>query len=294
MSFEEHSKTALATCQELPPQVSYKQMIGTWFPGLKIFLSVWALILGVNIMTHEILDCTELQGACENYRRKNRAECKVGSPVTPTDPDCDCSYSIVECYSTTLVDDKPTCVSCDAVAQNFIDFLFWTGSFVVLLGGLLILFAAAEALLVRQELLHKHSLMALAFGDVGFLGGLISTAMRKRNIANSISSLCRDGDQEAMDYAPTTMGNLCTYHWMLEWTVTFCIVLILVSLANLGWSLFGVVVGIPSDFAAFSDSKEEPTRFGASAAPADATTAPADGGNPFDPSGTNDIQVEMR
>jgi hypothetical protein len=112
-------------------------------------------------------------------------------------------------------------------------------------------------MLVKKDLLNKNTLLSLAFADVGFLGGLISTAYRKRNIASSIDNLCREDDTEAMSYAPNTMGNLCHYHWMLEWTVSFCVVLTLVSLANFFWSVFGVVVGIPADFEKMTESRED-------------------------------------
>merc|ERR1719240_242087 len=107
--------------------------------------------------------------------------------------------------------------------------------------------------------------------------------MRKRNIANSIDSLCKSDDTEAMDYAPTTMGNLCHYHWMLEWMVSFCVVLILVSILNLCWSVFGIVVGIPDDFQQFKEGREEKTFDNAASDPR-ANIAPLDlpqGGSPF-------------
>ena len=52
----------------------------------------------------------------------------------------------------------------------------------------------------------------------------------------------RKGDEvdndEARDYAPITMGNLCHYHWLLEYIIIFSIALILVSALNLCWSVF--------------------------------------------------------
>jgi hypothetical protein len=99
-----------------------------------------------------------------------------------------------------------------------------------------------------------------------------------------------------MDYAPTTMGNLCHYHWMLEWIVSFCIALVLVSLFNLFWSVFGVVVGIPADFQQFEDGKEERTFDNAASDPR-GNIAPLDlpqGGSPFADAATSDIHVDVK
>ena len=52
-------------------------MLGVWFPGLQAFLALFAFLLGVAVMSHSILDCAELQGACENYRRNKKEECKA-------------------------------------------------------------------------------------------------------------------------------------------------------------------------------------------------------------------------
>jgi hypothetical protein len=191
------------------------------------------------------------------------------------------------------------CKSCENVADNFVGFLRWTGSYVVILGFFLMLVSVAECVVVKYEKVNKNTLIAQAVTDVGFLGALIWTAIRKRNIAGSIADLCKDDDKDAMEYAPTTMGNLCLYHWMLEWVVSFFVVLILISIANFFWSCFGVAVGLPADFQEFTE-KEDPPTFGASASDARANIAPMElgapqGGSPFaDDAAASDIHVEVK
>jgi hypothetical protein len=161
------------------------------------------------------------------------------------------------------------------VAADFVDFLWSTGSLVVILGLLLMMVSIAEALVVAKNLLNHQSLAVLAFADLGLVGGLVSTVLKKRRIANSISDVCKgDNSDDAMDYAPITMGNLCHYHWLLTWIVSFCVLLIVVSFLNLCWTLFGAVVGIPADFEKMDegDGTEPPQTFG-SATEMTATTS---------------------
>ena len=73
---KETSARWMKGCQELPPAFRYKRMLGVWFPALKAVLALLAVAAGAAVMSHSILDCTELQNACEGYRSKNREECK--------------------------------------------------------------------------------------------------------------------------------------------------------------------------------------------------------------------------
>jgi hypothetical protein len=255
---EETKQRLVAGCQEFPPEARYKRIMGMWFPGLKGFLAFCALAFGARVMTHEILDCVELQGACENYRRSTRADCgpEVKSVDLGYDPDCECTENIVNCYATEVqeveddagkVQEVQVCITCDQVAADFIAFLQWTGMLVFVLGLLLVIVSCAEAAVVQRNCLSTQALMVLAFSDFGFLGGLVSTVLRKRRYAFQIGEVCKVDNDEARDYAPITMGNLCHYHWLLEYIIIFSIALILVSALNLCWSVFGVVVGVPAE-----------------------------------------------
>jgi hypothetical protein len=302
---DETSDRLMKGCQNIPPEIRYKKMLGVWFPGMKAFLAFFAFLLGVAVMSHSILDCEELQGACENYRSHNREECmkeREGPPkANAFDADCQCQHSIVSCYTTEVQDGQTVCVSCEKVAADFVDFLWSTGSLVVILGLLLMMVSVAEVLVVAKNLLNHQSLAVLAFADLGLVGGLVSTVIKKRRIANSISDVCKGEDSDdAMEYAPVTMGNLCHYHWLLTWIVSFCVLLIVVSFLNLCWSLFGAVVGIPVDFEKMDegDAREPPQTFGSSTemaardlelrAPAAASSEAAPGG-----ASSRDIDVEI-
>ena len=165
---DETSDRLKKVCQDAPPEIRYKRMLGVWFPIMKAFFALFAFLLGVAVMSQSILDCNELQGACENYRRNNREECMGPSNANA---DCDCEHSIVSCYTTEERDGKFVCVTCEEVAADFVDFLWSTGSLVVILGILLIMTSIAQALVVAKNLLNQESLAVLAFADFYFFFG---------------------------------------------------------------------------------------------------------------------------
>jgi hypothetical protein len=251
-------------------------MLGVWFPVMKGLLAILAIFLGVSVMTHTILDCGELRSSCENYRRSNREECDPDregpAKANAFDADCECKHSVVNCYTTEITEGNTVCISCDKVSADFVDFLWTTGSLVVVLGLLLMFASVVEIVIVAKELLNQQTLAILACADLGLVGGLISTVMKKRRIADSLSDVCKgEGSDDALDSAPTTMDNLCHYHWLLTWIVSLFVLLIVISTLNLCWTLFGAVVGIPppefevmdeGDDAGGADETEPPRTFG--------------------------------
>ena len=74
-----------------------------------------------------------------------------------------------------------------------------------------------------------------------------------------------------MEYAPITMGNLCHYKSLLNWIVSFCVLLVGISLLDGCWTLFGAVVGIPADFEQMDEREtgELPQTFGSTMAHGD-------------------------
>ena len=209
--------------------------------------------------------------------------------------DCDCEHSIVSCYTTEERDGKFVCVTCEEVAADFVDFLWSTGSLVVILGILLIMTSIAQALVVAKNLLNQESLAVLAFADFYFFFGVVHTVIKKRRIANSIGDVCDSAPIiDPMDYAPVTMGNLCHYDWLLKLILIFCVLLIGIAVLNVCWTLFGAAVGIPADFEKMDegDARELPHTLGSATEHGDrelAQRSPAAA-----PSGaTSDIRVEI-
>ena len=97
-----------------------------------------------------------------------------------------------------------------------------------------------------------------------------------------------------MEYAPITIGNLCHYKSLLNWIVSFCVLLIGISLLDGCWTLFGAAVGIPVDFEKMDegDARELPHTLGSATEQGDrelAQRSPA----AVPPEATSDIRVEI-
>jgi hypothetical protein len=245
------------------------------FPLLKCLVGMIAFFIGIAVSNHTILDCVELKLSCQAYREENWVECGPGMTES-FGTDCKCETAVRDCYSQEemeVCDDNASschtvlrCESCEDVKIAFEEFLRETAGGVVFLGVLTFVLAAGThcvANRIGKRSYNKQGcycadfktmsvfyltdpLTALAVLDILLMIGCGIIANQKIGIAGRVGQVCkRDADDfdDAMAYAPTTMQNLCNYHKMLNNIAGFVVLLLLITLLNVLYSLWGIAIG---------------------------------------------------
>jgi hypothetical protein len=241
-------------CLTCPEQLQFANCFRVTFPAMRGFFALIAFAIGISIMNHEIIDCIELRGACEAYRMNNWDDCKP--PMVNPLADCSCLKAIDECYESRVdAFGIKHCVSCDTVAQNYIQVLKSTGGIVVTCGSMLFILAWIQHLAARIDRLVLPALGFFVCCDIGMIIFLIVVFGQKMDIAHTIGEVCHaETVEEAYEYAPLTMDNLCDYQGMVSWIAAFAFILIVITSATCMYSCFGCIAGVPAAYGKQEDT----------------------------------------